>query len=468
MLAGVVADEPSAAGVAWREVFRGARGRLTAGLLLLEALVAIQQLVIITIMPDVLRDLGMVQLYGLAFTVASLATIATIPIAGRALDRLGARAVLVPILVLFGVGLLVSATAPSMPIFLVGQFLSGAGGGGLYALSLGTVAKTYPDAIRARVLALLASMWILPGLVGPSLGALIASTLGWRWAFAAPYPVLVLAWVLLAPSLDLVPSGEDDGAAGLSLRWPLQLMLGAGSVFVAVTVAAWWALLVVAFGLAVAIPALARIVPAGTFVAAQGIPAAAATAFLLSMGFIAVDAFLTLTLTDVRGLSLGAAGLVVTIATLTWSAGSAWQAGRAERVPLPRLLAYGASAVLVGQLAVASILATATPVWIAFLGWTIVGFGMGVAFPTIPLSAMRVAGKGQEAGELSSVLLMDVLGIATGAGLGGGIIALGRALEAPLSHALAGSFAFGIATLGVLVILARRIPDGRARTADGC
>jgi len=463
----VVAEGPSRPGVAWRDVFRGARGRLTIGLLLLEALVAIQQLVIITIMPDVLRDLGMVQLYGLAFTVASLATIATIPIAGRALDRLGARAVLIPILLLFAVGLLVSATAPTMPVFLVGQFLSGAGGGGLYALSLGTVAKTYPDAIRARVLALLASMWILPGLVGPSLGALIASTLGWRWAFAAPYPVLGLAWVLLAPSLDLVPSGDGDTAGGLSVRWPLQLMIGAGLVFVAITVAAWWVLVVVAVGLAVAIPALTRIVPAGTFVAAPGIPATAASAFLLSMGFIAVDAFLTLTLTEVRGLSLGKAGLVVTIATLTWAAGSAWQAGRAERVPLPRLLAYGTLAVLVGQVAVASVLATATPVWIAFLGWTLVGFGMGVAFPTIPLSAMRVAREGREAGELSSVLLMDVLGIATGAGLGGGIIALGRTLDAPLSHALAGSFAFGIATLLVLAVLAHRIPDGTAPAADG-
>jgi MFS family permease len=409
-------------------------------------------------MPDVLRDLGMVQLYGLAFTAAALATIGTIPIAGRALDRMGARAVLIPVLVVFGLGLFVSATAPAMPIFLAGQFLSGAGGGGLYALSLGTVAKTYPDAIRARVLALLASMWILPGLIGPSLGALIASTVGWRWAFIAPYPVLVIAWALVSPSLDLVPS---DGAAParLSIRWPLQLMVGAGLVFVALTVVQWWALAVVAAGLAVGIPALSRIVPPGTFVAAPGIPAAAASAFLLSTGFIAVDAFLTLTLTEVRGLSIGSAGLVVTLATLTWAAGSAWQAGRAERVALRRLLAVGTIAIVAGQVAVASVLAAATPVWLAFAGWTVVGFGMGVAFPTIPLSAMRVAGEGEEAGELSSVLLMDVLGWATGAGVGGGIIAVGRAVDAPLNRSLAASFAFGIATLVVLALLAHRVPD---------
>ena len=107
------------------------------------------------------------------------------------MDRYGARRTVPPVLGLFALGLAVSASAPTMPVLLLGQFLTGAGGGGLYAMSVGTVAKTYPDHMRARVLALMASMWILPGLLGPPLGALIASTVGWRWAFLTPYPVLV-------------------------------------------------------------------------------------------------------------------------------------------------------------------------------------------------------------------------------------------------------------------------------------
>ena len=103
-----------------------------------------QSLVVATILPDVRRDLGMVQLYGLVFTAASLATIASIPIAGRAMDRYGARRTVPPVLGLFALGLAVSASAPTMPVLLLGQFLTGAGGGGLYAMSVGTVAKTYP------------------------------------------------------------------------------------------------------------------------------------------------------------------------------------------------------------------------------------------------------------------------------------------------------------------------------------
>ena len=454
MAAGSVA--PLAPAPRWREVFRGRRGRLTTGLLLLEALVAVQSLVIVTILPDVRRDLGMTQLYGLVFTATGLSTLGAIPIAGRALDRFGAARVLPIVLAVFAGGAVIAATAPTMPVLLLGQFVLGAGGGGLYAISLGTVAKMYPDDLRPRVLALLASMWILPGLVGPPLGALIASTVGWRWAYVPPLPVLLVGWLLIAPALDLVP-GSDGPRTTLSVRWPLQLMVGAGLVLTSLTVVRWWALAPIAAGLAIAWPALRRIAPAGTFRAARGVPAAAASAFLLSMGFLAMDAFLTLMLTGVRGISLGFAGLAVTSATLTWAAGSAWQSGRAQRVPLTRLMCFGTVLVLLGEIAVATTLILTVPLAVAFVGWAVVGLGMGITFPTPPLATMRRSKAGEEAGELSSVLLMDMLGVATGSGLGGAAVALSEALGAPLRAGLAGAFAIGGVALVALLFTSLRL-----------
>lgn len=451
----------------WREVFRGKRGRLTGGLLLLEALVAVQVLMVATILPDVRRDLGMVQLYGLVFTASSLATLGAIPIAGRAVDRFGTRATLTPVLVCFTAGLVVSATAPTMPVLLIGQFLQGAGGGGLYALSLGTIAKTYPDRLRPRVMALLASMWILPGLIGPPVGAAIASTIGWRWVFLAPIPVLVLGWLLITPALVLVPPPESHAAEeGVGVRWPLQLMVGAGLVFTSLTFVHLWAIAMLAAGVAIGLPALRHIVPRGIGRAARGVPASALSAFLLSAGFLAMDAFLTLMLTDVRGTSLGTAGIAITFATLTWAIGSAWQSGRAERVPLSRLLRFGTVATMVGQALVASGLWAQVPLPVAYLGWAIVGFGMGVAFPTIPLAVMRLASAGREAEQLSSVLLMDMLGVATGAGLGGGAIAVASAADLPLRVGIGISFAIGLLALAALAIVAGRIGAPSAALPD--
>src|SRR5687768_5908878 len=109
----------------WREVFSGARGRLTAGLLLLEALVAIESLIVLTILPAVEDDLGGLSLYGWTFTALTLASFGTVPIAGRLTDRLGPKPVLAIALVLYVAGLMISAAAPTMLWLVAGRFVQG-------------------------------------------------------------------------------------------------------------------------------------------------------------------------------------------------------------------------------------------------------------------------------------------------------------------------------------------------------
>ena len=449
----------------WREVFQGRRGRLVAGLLLLEALVAVEALVVATIMPDVRRDLGDVQLYGLAFSASALATFASIPMAGRAADRYGASRVLPLMLAVFSLGLVVAGVAPTMPVLIAGRLLQGAGAGALYSVSLGTVAKTFSDRVRPRVLALLASMWILPGLVGPSLGAVIAGTVGWRWAFAAPVPVLLFAWILISPALREVGARKAESER-LPVRSSFQLMIGAGLFLTGLTVISPWGVALVVAGAVIGVPALNEIVPSGTLRAAPGLPAAAAAAFLLSAAFFGVDSFITLMLTGVRDVSIAEASVVVTAATVTWSAGSFWQSSRAERIPPGRLVLVGTCLITVGIAVVAAGLLEAVPIVVPYIGWGFAGVGMGIAFPTIPLSVMREASHGTEAGELSSTLLMDTLGMAVGAGLGGGCIALSRALGVGLGPGIAGAFGVGfVAALGLFLVI-RRMPSPTAR-AEG-
>jgi hypothetical protein len=57
----------------WREVFAGARGRLTTGLLILEALIAIEILIVAAILPTAQKDLHGLQLYGWNYAALTLA-----------------------------------------------------------------------------------------------------------------------------------------------------------------------------------------------------------------------------------------------------------------------------------------------------------------------------------------------------------------------------------------------------------
>jgi hypothetical protein len=444
----------------WREVFAGARGRLTAGLLMLEAVAAMEALVVATIMPAVRRDLGDLQLYGWAFSAYTLAAFGTIPISGRAVDRYGARRPLALMLCLYASGLFVAALAPSMPVLILGRFIQGTGAGGLYAVSIGAVAETYPDRLRPRVLALMASMWILPGLFGPPLGALLASTIGWRWAFLAPIPALVAASILVFPSLSATPTGSGD-TAELPIRWPLQLMVGVGMALSGLTDPTWASPVLIAVGLAVGIPALVRIVPPGTLRARRGLPAAAAAAFLLSATFGTADGFLPLLLTAERGLSVGRAGLVVTVGSFAWAAGSWWQSRRAGVWSATRLVATGAALIVVGTVAASLGVVDRIPVIVVYLGWLVAALGMGIAFPTIPFAVMHEAGEHRGASEVSSTLLMDVLGWGVGAGLGGACVALAQAAGLSLQVGLIGVFAVALLMGLTLLRVSARLPAGR-------
>lgn len=461
-MSGGIARDPAAEPARWREVFEGRRGRLTAGLLLLETLVAMQILVVATVMPAARRDLGDLYLYGWTFSASGLGQFAAIPISGRSMDRFGARRLLVVALAVYAGGLLLAAVAPSMLVLVLARLLQGIGGGAIYAVSLGTVAKAYDERLRPRVLALLAAMWILPGLIGPPLGATLASTVGWRFAFVAPLPLLAISAALTFSALGRTPAEPD---ARLGLLWPVVLAVGAAVALAGLTDVSAFTVPLLALGLGIALPALTRIVPAGTLTARPGLPAAAAAAFLLSAAFMSVDAFLPLMITDVRHRPYGEMGFVITAVTVAWSLGSWWQSRVAVRHSPTALTLFGDGLLILGLLVGATAL-VGWPLPIAYLGMTIGGVGMGIAFPTIPLSVMNAAAQGTEATELSATLLMDTLGIAIGAGLAGAIVASAEARGATLAHGIAGAFGLALVAALALLPVARRLPRAQAAAVD--
>jgi MFS transporter len=310
-------------------------------------------------------------------------------------------------------------------------------------------------------------MWILPGIVGPPIGAVFAETIGWRYAFLVPIPLLALAAVLVFPALPRVAEADREP---VSLVWPLALAAGAGAVLAGLTDLSTWTIPLIVVGLAVALPSLVRIVPTGTLRARPGMAAAAAAAFLLSLAFMAGDAFVPLMLTAVRDRTIAEAGILLTFMTVAWAAGSWWQSRVAVRISPARLVVIGGLGLGIGLLSLLLALvdepfevpllgwSLTVPLAIPYVGWTIAGVGMGIAFPTIPLSVMNASARGEEAAELSSTLLMDTLGVALGAGLTGASIALARSTGASLSTGLAAGFTIGLLATAMLLAIAHRLP----------
>src|SRR5262249_58957659 len=98
-----------------------------------------------------------------------------------------------------GVGLGVAGSAHSMLVLVAGRVLQGAGAAALSAVSYVAVARAYPADAQPRMMAMLSSAWVIPGLFGPALAAAVARSAGWRFVFLGLVPATLLAGGLALP-----------------------------------------------------------------------------------------------------------------------------------------------------------------------------------------------------------------------------------------------------------------------------
>lgn len=400
---------------------------LTIGLVLAVTLVAFEALAVATIMPEARDDLGGLRFYAWAFSGFLLASLVSITWAGAECDRRGPARPITVALILFGVGLAIAGAAPGMPVLVIGRIVQGLGAGALTSVAYVAIGRGYDEALRPRMFAVLSSAWVVPGLAGPGVAAMIAEFVGWRMVFAGLLPLLAIAAALVLPALSRMGPPTAPGGEPRRLWRAFRLAAGAGSVLAGVSAPSiFLAAMLVPVGLLLAVPAFVQLIPPGTFAARRGTPAAVAGMGLINLAFFGTETFIPLMLTSLRGTSTLFVGIVLTGTTLSWTSGS-WLTERFSRRGHPHSLAMpGALIVALGIGGTALTVASGVPVAFAAVAWTVGGLGMGMAYPTFSLTVLGNATEGAEGAAASSMKLAEVLGPAIGIGLGGALIAAGE------------------------------------------
>lgn len=443
----------------WTALFSRRYARTTIGLVALETLAAVVSLVTVAVLPAVTHDLGDLRLYGAALAAPTLAMVVVLPLTPALVGRLGLRAVFLASSALYVAGTAVVVLAPTMAVFVAGRLAQGAAGGAQAVLVLAIFARRYPTGLRASMLAVWSTAWALPGLVGPAYGGLVASALGWRWAFALLLPLLVPPVFLLLP--DLAPRAatappDVPAPAVATPRW-LATLGGVSLVLVGLLLGGRGGGALAAAGGLATLLALRAILPPGTFHARRGLPAVMVAAFAVSAAFFAVDGFLPAMLTGLRGLHLAAASLVLSLGVLGWVVGTWWQSRAVTVRRAPLLVAAGAAVIAVGV--VGAVLGTlGAPLWVPYLGWAVAGLGMGVAYPTITLLATDHGPTTDQVVTLSRYQLAETLGAAVGPGLGGVALSVSLASGAGLRTGLLAGFTMALALSLGTVAVAGRLP----------
>jgi MFS family permease len=396
---------------------------MTIGIVLSVTLIAFEGLAISTVMPVVSRDLDGLGLYGWAFSAFFLTSLIGIVVAGREADQRGLVAPYLGGLALFSCGLLVAGLAPAMAVVVVGRAIQGFGAGVIPATAIVAIGRAYPDALRPRMLAVLSSAWIVPSLIGPGVSALVATHATWRLVFLGLIPLVAVACILTAPSLRRLPPPEP-GSGSHRVRDALLVTAGAGVFLSGLGVDRALVLVVLAAaGLALAIPGLVALVPAGTFRARPGVPAVVLIRGLETFAFFGAAAYIPLALTEVRDMSTGFAGIALSASALAWTTGSWIQQHRVRVVGERVLIGSGLGLVLLGILIEAATLLERVPSGFAIVAWAIAGLGMGISMAPQVVLVLREAPAGQEGRLSASLMLADVLGVAVGTGIGGALVA---------------------------------------------
>jgi MFS family permease len=429
-----------------------AQRALTVGLVLAVTFVAFEALAVAAILPVVGRHLGDLRLYGWVFSAFLLASLIGIVLAGTLADRVPLGRPMLAGLALFALGLIIGGTAPNMVVLVAGRAVQGLGAGVVPAVAYVAISRCYAEESRPRMFAVLSTAWVVPGLTGPGIAALVAAAVGWRFVFLGLLPLVIAAGVLVVLALRHVPPPASPPAATVPYLAVLGVVAGAGTALASLSSGVVPA--VVAGGVAgsaLLAVSMRRLTPPRYLSARPGLAATILSRSLLTCCFFAGDAYVPYAIVTVRHAPTTLAALALTASTLTWTAGSWVQARCIARWGPRRLVRPGECLIALGLGAMCVALLPSVPAALAVAAWALAGAGIGTAYSPLSLTTLDLAATGEEGRATSALQLCDVLGQAIGTGVAGAIVVATARLGHGTGVALAFSFAIAVALIAVIV-----------------
>ncbi len=401
--------------------------------------------VVNTALPTLAVDLG-TGFEGLKWVVDAyaLALASVVLTAGALADRLGRRRLFAAGLVLFTVSSVGCAAAGSIEVLSAARAVQGVGAAVMFAVSLALLANAFPSAReRAGALAAYGATIGAAFAVGPAVGGVLTTALGWRWVFLVNVPI---GLAVLAVTARHLRESRDPHPRRLDVPGQLTLIGGLFLlVFGLLRVAedGWTAPVIGALGgaavllaafLAVEARSPAPMVPLGLFRDPR-FAGAQVTAFAISAGLFAVFVYVMVYLQGVLGLSAVEAGLVLVPGTVLNLVVAGATAGLSDKVHPGTMMTGGLALVAVG-LGWLTTVSGVDATWLTLQpGICVAMIGTGLFNPAVSAVALDVP-------ERQSGLAAGFYETARQAGIAVGVAALGTLVPQGVGAGAAGAQAF--------------------------
>lgn len=387
-------------------------------------------------------------------TTYLLATSCLLALSGRAADVLGRKRIYLTGFVFYVAASLMCAGAPALRALLGARAMQGAGAAMLMAVSPAIVTRAVPPDRRARGLGIQLAATYVGLTIGPSVGGVLASSVGWHALFVLVAIVAsaagIVALIVLEPD---VPRPEGEPRPSLDLSGAVLLAAGLGGLLVAIHTAGrhgFAARLPLALG-AFAVVALYAFVRHGRIHPSPLLPASLLGKPAFSLGVLGATLLYVVTfmlaftlpfhLQRALGLSPQAAGALMTAQPATMAIvapASGWIADRwGSKLPATAgMLAIAAGMLLVSR----------SPSSIAALG--LVGIGAGLYVAPNNAVIMTAAPKDRQATAAAMAATARNVGMTCG-------VALSATLARSIGFTHTLHVAAGLAAAGAVLALIR-------------
>ncbi|WP_279379641.1 MDR family MFS transporter [Polymorphobacter fuscus] len=394
-------------------VYTAPERRMALGAVLIVLfLSALDQTIVATAMPRIIKELSGLDRIAWVGTAYLLTSTVTVPIYGKLGDIYGRRPVLVFGVIMFLAGSMLCGLAgefgdlgvigDGMNQLIACRALQGLGAGALTTGAFAVVADIAPPAERGKYTGYFGAMFGFAGLLGPVVGGFLTDhattnvlghvVSGWRFIFYVNLPLGLVALYILLTRLPAGSRGADAridwAGSGLIVAATVPLLLALTWGGQGAGLAAWTSPQVLG-GLGVSVVALVAflmvsrgkswaVVPLDLFDDAV-VARANIALFLVNLGYIGVPIFLPLYLQVVRGLSASQSGFAMLplLGGILTGSVIAGRTARKTKLYKPVLIAGGITALL--ACAAMTQLTAATPRWMLSLTLAALGLGLGPA-----------------------------------------------------------------------------------------
>ena len=195
--------------------------RLTLiGVMFAMFLASLDQTIVATAIPRIMADLDgfdRVTWVSSAYIVASTSVVL---ITGAVSDVYGRKWLFVGGITIFLIGSVLAASSQSMNALIIFRGIQGLGGGMIMALSFVTVGDLFPPAERAKYQGIIAAMFGISSVLGPTLGGVITDQFSWEWIFLVNIPLgipIILLFIRLFPNAKKAGPKRKVDAGGAVL-----------------------------------------------------------------------------------------------------------------------------------------------------------------------------------------------------------------------------------------------------------